>query len=60
LELSEPDAMTMEQITTEQAGLQKQLDQTRKATKQHGNLVQVSSSFCLEKKAIISVGCSVS
>lgn len=41
LELGEADAMTMEQITTDQAALQKQLDQARKASKQHTNLVQV-------------------
>ncbi|CAG0917826.1 unnamed protein product [Notodromas monacha] len=42
MELSEHDAATLEQISADQAGLQKQLEQARKASKQHANTLQAS------------------
>jgi hypothetical protein len=44
LELPASDAVELERITREQAGIQKQLEQSRKLNKQHGMLIQVNSS----------------
>jgi hypothetical protein len=41
-ELQENDGLELERITREQSGLQKQLEQSRKANRQHGMLLQVS------------------
>jgi len=43
LELPASDAVELERITREQAGIQKQLEQSRKLNKQHGMLIQVNS-----------------
>lgn len=39
-ELSEQDALELQRISTEQAGVQKHLDASRKSCRQHGMLIQ--------------------
>lgn len=47
-ELTETDAFELQRVSSEQAVLQKQLESSRKQSRQHGMLIQVSVLFILK------------